>query len=219
MGNRMGFPWEKICQHKEFIYMCIDKNYFALLSVIYNLQGYKIVPIGSDSQEQNDLPGLSSLLASLGHTGRRVVLGDTLNTLWHVIIKKSHNGLNKISVFHWALGRIHSHPGQMQPAGHQLDPPDDAEISSEAQFCASSARATTQHVWQGLLSAPSVSSSSTPPCDRTLPSSGKCTLPCSCPHKLSNDTLSFLLASDEFTVDLSFAQRDVRETLLYIWEF
>ena len=36
-------------------------------------------------------PGVSNLLASLGHRGRRVVLGHTLNTLIHVTTKKSHN--------------------------------------------------------------------------------------------------------------------------------
>ena len=30
--------------------------------------------------EPNPLPGMSNLLASLGHTGRRVILGHTLNT-------------------------------------------------------------------------------------------------------------------------------------------
>ena len=36
------------------------------------------------------LPGVSNLLVSLSHTGRRrVVLGHTLNTLWHVIAKIS----------------------------------------------------------------------------------------------------------------------------------
>ena len=32
------------------------------------------------------LQGVCKLLVSLGHTGRRVVLGRALNTLWHVII-------------------------------------------------------------------------------------------------------------------------------------
>ena len=41
--------------------------------------------------------GVSNLLASLGHTGRRVVLGHTLNTLGHVITKNSHNVLNKFT--------------------------------------------------------------------------------------------------------------------------
>ena len=48
-------------------------------------------------------------MASLGHTGRRGVLGHTLNTLWHVITKTSHNILSKFMIF--VLGHTHSHPG------------------------------------------------------------------------------------------------------------
>ena len=33
-------------------------------------------------------PGVSTLLVSLCHTGRRVVFGHTLNTLWHITKKK-----------------------------------------------------------------------------------------------------------------------------------
>ena len=41
------------------------------------------------------LTGVSKLLASLGHTGRRrVVLGHTLNPWQHVITNKSHNVLS-----------------------------------------------------------------------------------------------------------------------------
>ena len=44
-------------------------------------------------------PGVSNLLASLGHTGRRrVVSGHTLNTLQHVITQKTHNVLSKCTV-------------------------------------------------------------------------------------------------------------------------
>ena len=46
-----------------------------------------------------NLAGVSNLLASLGHTGRRrVVWGHTLNTLRHVITKKSHNVLSKLMI-------------------------------------------------------------------------------------------------------------------------
>ena len=49
------------------------------------------------------LPEVSNLLTSLGHTGRRiVVLGCTLNTLWRVITKKSHNVLSKFTILCWA---------------------------------------------------------------------------------------------------------------------
>ena len=51
-----------------------------------------------------------NLLLSLGHTGRRgVVLGHTLNTLRHIITKKSsHNVLRKFMFF--VLGCIPRHP-------------------------------------------------------------------------------------------------------------
>ena len=49
------------------------------------------------------VPDMSKLLASLGHTGRRrVVLGHTLNTLQHIIIKISHNVLSKFMILCWA---------------------------------------------------------------------------------------------------------------------
>ena len=43
----------------------------------------------------------SNLLASLGHTGR-VVLGYTLNALWHVVTKRSYNVLCKFTILCWA---------------------------------------------------------------------------------------------------------------------
>ena len=42
------------------------------------------------------------ILASLGHTGRSVVLGYTLNTLQHEITKKSHDVLRKFTILCWA---------------------------------------------------------------------------------------------------------------------
>ena len=47
--------------------------------------------------------GVSKLLVSLGHTGRRIVLGHTLNTLRQVITKKSHNVLSKFMSLCWAI--------------------------------------------------------------------------------------------------------------------
>ena len=41
-------------------------------------------------------PGMFHLLVSLGHTGRRVVVGHTLNTLQHVIAKKFKKKKNPI---------------------------------------------------------------------------------------------------------------------------
>ena len=46
--------------------------------------------------------GVSKLLAFLGHTGRRVGLGDSLNTFWHVTTKKCHNVLSKCMILGWA---------------------------------------------------------------------------------------------------------------------
>ena len=55
-------------------------------------------------------------MASLGHTGRRrAVLGHTLNTLGHVITKKSHNVLSKFTILWWAA--FTAILGGMQPAG------------------------------------------------------------------------------------------------------
>ena len=42
------------------------------------------------------LAGVSNILASLVHTGRRFVLGHTLKALQHVITKQSHNVLTKL---------------------------------------------------------------------------------------------------------------------------
>ena len=66
-------------------------------------QGMALVTRNRKRQEKSILTALSNLLASLSHTGRRrVVLGHTLNTLWHIIIKKkSHNVLNKFMILCW----------------------------------------------------------------------------------------------------------------------
>ena len=45
--------------------------HFFIILLLLNLYGFHT--------------GLSNLLASLGHTGRRVVLGHTLNTLQHIL--------------------------------------------------------------------------------------------------------------------------------------
>ena len=60
--------------------------------------------------------GVSKLLASLGHTGRRkVVLGHTLNTLQHVITKKSHAVLSKFMISFWAMGWTPLLQSKLQP--------------------------------------------------------------------------------------------------------
>ena len=49
------------------------------------------------------LSRMSDVLAFPGHTGRRrVVLGHTLNTLRHIITKKSHIVLSKFTILCWA---------------------------------------------------------------------------------------------------------------------
>ena len=51
------------------------------------------------------LPGVSKLLGSLHHTGRRrVVLGHTLNTVTCNHKKKFHNVLSKFKILCWAAG-------------------------------------------------------------------------------------------------------------------
>ena len=65
---------------------------------------------------------MSSLLASLGHTGRRRVgSGHTSNTLQHVLTKKSHHVLSKFMIFCWAS--FTAILGCMRPVGHRLDTP------------------------------------------------------------------------------------------------
>ena len=67
-------------------------------------------------------PGVSNLLASLGHTGRRsVVVGHTLNILQHVITKKSHNVLSKFTILCWTA--FIAMLSNMQPTGRRLDTP------------------------------------------------------------------------------------------------
>ena len=74
-------------------------------------------------EETVDSPsGVSNLLASLGHTGRRrVVLDHTLNTLQHVITKKPHNVLSKFMILCWAA--FTAILGCVPPTGHRSDTP------------------------------------------------------------------------------------------------
>ena len=72
--------------------------------------------------------GVSNILASLGHTGRRrVVLGHTLNTLPHITTK---DVLSKFIILCWAA--FIAILGCMQPLGHKLDTP--GGICSQAGF-------------------------------------------------------------------------------------
>ena len=64
---------------------------------------------------------ISKLLVSLDHTGKRVVLGHTLNTLWHIITKKSHNVLSKFTILCWAA--FIAILGCMRPTGGGLVTP------------------------------------------------------------------------------------------------
>ena len=67
--------------------------------------------------------GVSNLLASLGHTGRRVALGHTLNmqTLTKTDEQKKKKVLNEVMILCWAA--FIAIPGRMQPAGLGLDTP------------------------------------------------------------------------------------------------
>ena len=68
------------------------------------------------------LAGVSKLLASLGHTGtRRVVLGHVLNTLRHIITKKSHKVLSKSTLLCW--GACIDILGCTRPADCRLETP------------------------------------------------------------------------------------------------
>ena len=55
----------------------------------------------------------------LGHTERRVVLSNPLNTLRHVITKKSHNVLSIFMILCWVA--FIAILGCMQPMGYGLD--------------------------------------------------------------------------------------------------
>ena len=56
------------------------------------------------------------LMASLGHTGRRVVLGQVLNT--QTVTKTDEQEKVFKYIYDFVLGRIHSHPGLH--AAHRL---------------------------------------------------------------------------------------------------
>ena len=74
------------------------------------------------SVRHQTLTGVSNLSVSLGHTGRwRVVLGDTLNTLRHVITKISNNVLSKLTILCWAA--FTAILGRMRPVGCRLNMP------------------------------------------------------------------------------------------------
>ena len=60
-------------------------------------------------------------MVSLGHTGRRVVLGHTVNTLGHIITRNAHNVLRKFLMLGWAV--FIAILGCMWPMGHGLDTP------------------------------------------------------------------------------------------------
>ena len=67
-----------------------------------------------------DHSGVSNPFASLRHTGRRrAVLGHTLNTLQHVVTKRSHNVSSKFMILCWAA--YTTLLGCMQPMGCRLD--------------------------------------------------------------------------------------------------
>ena len=75
-------------------------------------------------------PGLSNLLVSLGHTGRRtVVLGHTLNTQTLIKTKKNLNVLSKFTISCWVA--FIATVGCMRPMGHRLDTPSALKLSQK----------------------------------------------------------------------------------------
>ena len=81
----------------------------------------RLIQPGSASPQRNDGLGVQ-LSASLGHPGRRrVVLGQTFDTLQHVIIKKSHIVLSKFTILCWV--EFIAILGRMWSANCRLDTP------------------------------------------------------------------------------------------------
>ena len=82
------------------------------------------------------LQGCPTFLASLGHTRRRVVLGHTVNTLRHVITKKSHNVLSKLTTL--CRAALTAILGCMRPGGRRSGTPAmanwEGRPSSQASF-------------------------------------------------------------------------------------
>ena len=81
-----------------------------------------LIPTSSlSSLSLPSIPGVSRLLVSLGHTGRRVVLGHTLNT--QIVKKKKtpHNVLSKFTILCWAP--FISHPWIPAARGVQVGHP------------------------------------------------------------------------------------------------
>ena len=76
---------------------------------------------------------MSDVLAFPGHTGRRrVVLGHTLNTLRHIITKKSHIVLSKFTILCWAA--FITILGCIQPTSGGLDTRVKPELLEEGRI-------------------------------------------------------------------------------------
>ncbi|KAM5331849.1 LOW QUALITY PROTEIN: chondroitin sulfate proteoglycan 4-like [Glossophaga mutica] len=80
------------------------------------LQGGRLV-VGPEDLEVGGLPGASELRASLGRT---------LNTLRHIITKRSRHVLSKCTVSCWAV--LRATLGRMWPRGRGLDAPDETVL-------------------------------------------------------------------------------------------
>ena len=95
-------------------YNCTLNSKLVSLRIIISHESYQwyFLKIHVQFQTSNSgnttSPGIltrvSNLFASLGHTGRRVVLAHIFNTLWQVITHthKSHNILSKFTILCWA---------------------------------------------------------------------------------------------------------------------
>ena len=100
--------------HQNFSWIWL-LNYLAMfwVSILTPLLLTSFLSVSSSTA------GVSNLLASLDHTGRRrVVLGHTLNTLQHIVThKKYHNVLSKFMILCWAS--FTAILGCMQPCSPQ----------------------------------------------------------------------------------------------------
>ena len=110
-----------------------------------SFQEFLIISIIPKSLKINALSGVSNLLASLGHTGRRFVLGHVLHTLRHVITKVSHNVLSKLTVLCWAT--FVAILSSMQPAGCRLDTPVTESLGYHIEQVHLSGQNTSAPVW------------------------------------------------------------------------
>ena len=80
--NGQGIPVLVFKSPLFYWVMALKRKSYDVGNSVTPERNCKVLPLN----EKVKVTGVSDLLASLGHTGRRrVVLGHTLNTLWHMI--------------------------------------------------------------------------------------------------------------------------------------